>query len=171
MDEKKIREEFKLDESIKIDAFQSAGHVLHTRQLAKLTKCFADFSDVTFLASSVIVMAAAALEALLVEAAYIIKPEIYADKNFRYAGVPKKFEIFMGKTLEEVSPDATELWRHRLALTHAEPDARRTRFVGERINPDGALWAADTVEKLAITIWGDSMPDWFANTTGLISKR
>ena len=165
MEEGKAEQPIAISVSSKIDAYQSGTLVLYTRQLAELTKQFADQPIVTCLATATIVMAAADLEALLSEAAYLIKPELY--KKFLYAGMPKKFEMLMG---EEASADVAklrELWEHRKALTHAEPDNHRTRSVGQIINAVGASWAADTVERSTIKIWGAQMPDWFAKTTGL----
>jgi len=153
--------------SIKIEAYQSAGLVLHTRRLSNLVAQSADVEEVTCLATAAILMAVAAIEALLSEAAYLKKPELYATNAFQYGGVPVKFEKLMGEKLKVMCPDADELWGHRLALSHAEPDHRRTRFVGQRINAAGACWAAKTVEKLAVKIWGAEMPNWFAETTGL----
>jgi hypothetical protein len=150
-----------------IDAFQSGQLVLNTRQLANLTESFKNKPEVTCLANSTIVMGAAAIEALLSEAAYIKNPALYAQKGFRDTGVPDKIIRLMDQTLREASPDASELWEHRKALTHAEPDAERTRILGKRINPEGASWAAEAVEQLARKIWGDQMPKWFSDTTGL----
>lgn len=110
---------------------------------------------------------AAAVEALLSEAAYIKNLQLYRRNEFRYTGVPAKFRKLMGKELSDVSPDAEELWKWRLALCHTEPESERTRFVGARISADGAQWVVQVVEKLAVVIWGKDMPDWFMQTTEL----
>jgi hypothetical protein len=152
--------------SIKIDAYQSAGLVMHTRKLAELTRQFSNQPEVTSLATAVIVMAAAALEALLAEAAYMLQPELYKLTKFRKAGVPQKFKLLKRYS----SPDIEEIWGYRNALSHAEPDNPRTRYVGEKLNEAGALEFAATIEKLAVEIWGAQMPDWFVETTGLNPK-
>jgi hypothetical protein len=153
-----VSDNINMNESIKIDAYQSVGLVRHTRRLANLVKQFSDPLDITALATATIIMAAAALESLLLETAYILNPSLYASKEFRYAGAPKKFEMLMGYA----SADAEEIWESRKALTHAEPDNPRSRYIGEKINIAGASWVAATIEKLAREVWGDRMPDWFA---------
>ncbi len=115
--------------------------------------------EVVCLATAAILMGAAAIEALLSEAAYIVKPELYKEENdFRRLGVPRKFKMLTGKELKDACPDGDELWGWRLALSHAEPNHKRTRFVGARINAEGARWAAETTERLAVMIWGAHMP-------------
>lgn len=151
-----------------IQAFQSGGLVAHTRRLASLAAKSADEIEEVCLATAAILMGAAAFEALLSEATYLKNPMLYKKKTgFRLKGVPEKFKMLMGGELGGMCPDGDELWAHRVALSHAEPDHRRTRFVGTRINADGARWAAETTERLAVMIWGADMPRWFAETTGL----
>jgi len=107
------------------------------------------------------------LEALLSEAAYVKNPQVYKQNMFRYAGVPVKFRMLMGNGLSDISPHADELWKWRNALCHTEPGSERTRFVGTRISADGTRWVVQAVEKLAVIIWAEDMPDWFTLTTGL----
>ena len=169
MTRKDISDSVKGQDSVSIEAFQSGMLVLFTRKLAVLTKDFKNKPECECLATATIVMGAAALEALFLEVAYKKDRELYKDENFRKrAGVPKKYEILTNQTLEETFPDVLKLWESRLALSHSEPDLPRTRFVGEKINPEGAIWVADTLDKFATQIWGDQMPKWFTETTGLL---
>ena len=154
-------------EEVRIDAYQSGALVSDTRRLAELTRTCSDQFQLACIARAVIVVAAAALEALLSEAAYLTKRTLYDDKKFRKAGVPEKFKKFMKRS----SDDAERLWEYRNALTHAEPDNRRTRFVGEIINEVGALWVASTVEQLAVEVWQDQMPPWFREMTELHPRK
>jgi hypothetical protein len=152
---------------VSIQAFQSGGLVAHTRRLACLAAKSADEIEEVCLATAAILMGAAAIEALLSEAAYLKKPALYKKNKFRFEGVPGKFKMLTGDELTVKCPDGNKLWAQRVALSHAEPDHSRTRFVGTRINADGARWAAETTERLAVMIWGADMPRWFAETTGL----
>jgi len=157
-----------MSENIRIEAFQSAGLLSHTRCLSRLTSMTTDTKEITCLATATILMAAATLEALTLEAAYLIKPDLYRSEEFRKrTGIKKKFKEVTGDDLDVLCPDALELWENRLALTHAEPIHPRTRFVGEKLNVAGAHWAVETIEKAAKVIWGKKMPTWFSEETGL----
>ena len=150
-----------------IEAYVSGALVMDVRTLARLCKQSRDQDEIASLARAVILVGGAAIEALLLEAAYIKDSQLYKQDKFRFEGVPEKFKDLMGKNLSNISPDADELWKWRKALGHTEPDSERTRFVGTRINADGAEWVNQTIEKLAVIIWGKDMPDWFAQTTKL----
>jgi hypothetical protein len=137
------------DENISISAFQSAGLVAYTRTLAEIAKIQTTEKETVALATATLLMAAAALEALVTEAAYEHKKELYELQDFRDAGAPSKFE----RLKKYSSPEAIELWKLRKAVAHAEPDNKRTRFVGEKLNVEGAEWAAATIEKISREVW------------------
>jgi hypothetical protein len=150
-----------------IEAYASGALLMDLRTLARLCRQSRNQDEIASLARATILVGGAAMEALLLEAAYIKNPQLYKQDEFRYGGVTEKFKELMGKELSSISPDADELWKWRKALGHSEPESERTRFVGTRINADGAEWASQTLDKLAVIIWGKDMPDWFAKTTGL----
>jgi hypothetical protein len=144
-------------------AYQSAGLVAHTRILARMAQDETDEMELVTLTTATILMAAAAMEAVLLEAAYILKPSLYENIKFRNAGAPTKFQEFTGHTSQEV----TDLWNARIAVAHSEPDNTRTRFVGVKLNAQGAEWVANCVENISKQVWGAFMPKWFSETTGI----
>ena len=146
-----------ITEQTKITVFQSAGLITSTRTLAKMTQEETDEYRVTTLATATILMGAAAIEALLSEAAHMLHPELYNKKDYRMCGVPTKFKKMMGYESQEVK----SIWDARKAVAHSEPNNSRSRFVGEFMNAQGAKKVIETVEKIAMEVWGDSMPDWF----------
>lgn len=155
-----INERLSIQEELIIHAFQSAGLVKHTRILAAIVSFQESDASMVAVATATILMAAAALEAVLSEAAFVLKPNLYSDKQFRRAGAPEKFEKLMGYS----STKARELWDARKAVAHAEPDHARTRFVGVKLNAQGAELALKCLEELTIEIWGNQMPAWFSDT-------
>lgn len=142
-------------DTLKIDVFQSAGLIDHIRYLAKLAEG-EDKNGRASLATAAILVGSAAMEALLSEAAYLIKPQIY-DNKFKYAGVPQKFERL---TKERLDGQAAKLWEYRCALTHSEPDNKRSTMVGEKIKAGDVNWVLKTVVELAYEAFGDKMPGW-----------
>ncbi len=154
----------KANDAVRIKAYQSAGLVAHTRILARIAQGEKDEMRVVTLATATILMASAALEAVLSEATYILKPSLYENKGFRKSGAPTKFKKLTGHPSQE----ATDLWNTRIAVAHAEPDNPRTRFVGMKLNAQGAEWAASCIEKISKEIWGTSMPKWFSEPTGIV---
>jgi len=151
-----------------IEAYTSAALLMDVRTLARLCKQSRSQDEIASLARAAILVGGSAMEALLLEAAYVKKRELYEDKKFRqYFGVADKFEALMGKKLSSICPDAAELWEQRNALGHSEPDNERTRFVGTRIDAEGAKWVSQTLDKFMVIVWERDMPAWFAHTTGL----
>lgn len=148
-------------EEVILSAFQSAGLVRHTRSLAEIACGQLSETNMVAVTTATILMAAAALEAVLSEAAFLLQPDLYADKQFRKAGAPEKFLKLKGYP----STKTEEIWNARKAVAHAEPDNARTRFVGEKLNAKGAEWAARCIEELSVEIWGNEMPTWFSETT------
>ena len=153
------------EESLSIDRYLSAGLTKHTRILARLAKRASTDDEAVALSEAVVLMAGAALEAMLDEAAYVSNRALYSDRaNFRKLGVPAKF-----KKLKEPKPpkEMCRIWDARIALSHAEPDHTRTGEVGSVLNPDEAVKIASSLQALANEIWGDHMPDWFSKDAGL----
>lgn len=158
-----IQDSGKADENICIKAYQSAALVIQTRVLARIAQSETEETIVAAISTATILMAAAALEAVLSEAAYILNQSLYKTKKFQRSGAPGKFEQLTGHSSHEV----TALWHARIAVVHAEPDNSRTRIVGEKQNAQGAEWAASCIERISKEIWGASVPKWFSDTTGI----
>jgi hypothetical protein len=148
-----------------ITVFQSAGLVAHARMLARMTEEETNEYKVVALATATILMGAAALEALLSEAAYVLRPDLYHNKPgvYRKCGLNDKFEKFMGYQ----SPEVKLIWDARIAVAHSEPHNSRSRFVGEKLNAEGTKWVIDAIEKVSSEVWGESMPSWFKEGAGL----
>lgn len=152
------------EESLSIDRYLSAGLTKHTRILAGLTKHASTDEETAALAEAVVLMAGAALEAMLDESAYMSDRVLYDNwEGFRKKSPPAKFEKLRGSRSEEVR----QIWNARIALSHAEPDNKRTGKVGRVLNPDEAVKIAGLLQTLANEIWGDHMPDWFSKNAGL----
>ena len=146
-------------------SFASAALVSDTRRLAQLIGEEKDQNIAAILSRSQLLVAAAAVEAVLSEYAHQRKPNVYQDeKNFRRQGVAVKYEK-LGITCPE---NISELWRHRNALGHSEPDNDRGLGLIHLI--DVSTQIADIIEEEVIRIWGPYMPDWFRTTTGLQPK-
>ncbi|MGO9597534.1 MAG: hypothetical protein ACLP7Q_05885 [Isosphaeraceae bacterium] len=112
------------------------------------------------MATATILTAAAALEAILAEYRYLSDRSAYKER-FCKAGVPEKYRMIKASKLADDHPAVSELWTHRKAIGHSEPENERSRNYGTRINSAGAFWAYETVEKFARILWGPAMPDWF----------
>lgn len=152
------------EESLSVDRYLSAGLTKHTRILAELTRHASTDEETAALAEAVVLMAGAALEAMLDEAAYLSNRTLYSDwEGFRKASVPAKFKELRNSESKEMS----RIWNARIALSHAEPHRTRTGEVGSVLNPDEAVKIADSLQSLANEIWGDHMPDWFSKDAGL----
>ncbi len=155
-----------LVESVSIEVYQSGGLVSCTRRLAALTTQASDPQDVTYLAIATILTAAAALEAILSEFMFLSNPSGYT-KVFCKKGVRDKYKIIKNSELIDDHPEVSELWAHRIAIGHSEPENERSRRYGTRISPEGALWASETVEAFARSLWGAAMPNWFRSDTSM----
>ena len=154
------------DSSWHIDVYQSGGLVDFAKRLAALTSQAHDQQEEACYATATILMAAAALEALLAEFAYITDRTKYTNE-FRKAGVSKKYQLLTSNELAVAHPPVAELWEHRIAIGHSEPDNARSRFYGTRVNRAGASWACSTLEDFARQLWGARMPDWLRKDGGL----
>jgi hypothetical protein len=123
-----------------------------------------DGEDTSALIHAIHLTVAAALEALLLESASVLKPDLYAQQKFRKAGAPEKYRLLKGTNSDHVR----HLWSIRVAVAHGEPDNKRTRFVGKHLSVEGAQQAVDMLNRLARDVWGKDMPQWFSDATGLI---
>jgi hypothetical protein len=153
-------------EEIIITVFQSAGLVAHAKMLVRMTEEETNEYKVVALATATILMGAAALEALLSEAAYVLKPELYKQRgrgSYLKVGPPDKFKRLIGYESSEVR----SIWDARIAVAHSEPHNSRSRFVGEKLNAEGVKWVIDAIEKVSGEVWGESMPSWFKEGAGL----
>ena len=132
------------DDQISIRVFQNEGLLEHTRRVVELACRAKSERDRVALATAAVLMAGAAVEALIMETAYIHHPILYQDKKFRHAGVPHKFDMLMKGT----SADCALIWSARTAVSHSEPDHRRSREVGVRIQPNEIRAVLDATERV-----------------------
>lgn len=149
-----------------IEVFQSGALVAFTRRLATLAAQASEQQESACFATATILTAAAALEAILAEYLYLSGRSAYT-KKFRRVGVPEKYEMIKASKLADDHPAVSELWAHRNAIGHSEPENGRLRNYGTRINSAGAIWAYETIEKFARTLWGPAMPNWFRSDAGM----
>jgi hypothetical protein len=150
--------------SLSVDRCLSAGLTKHTRILAELTRHASTDEETAALAEAVVLMAGAALEAVLDEAAYMTDRVAYNDRRgFRKQSPLEKLKRLKVYKSEETS----QISNARNALTHAEPDHTRTGKVGRVLNQDESVKIASSLQALANEIWGDHMPDWFSKDAGL----
>jgi len=126
--------------SLSVDRCLSAGLTKHTPAA---------------LAEAVVLMAGAALEAVLDEAAYMTDRVAYNDRRgFRKQSPLEKLKRLKVYKSEETS----QISNARNALTHAEPDHTRTGKVGRVLNQDESVKIASSLQALANEIWGDQCP-------------
>lgn len=144
-------------EQIRITVFQSAGLISQTKVLALMASKERDSEKRSALIVSTILVSAAALEALLLEAAHELNPELYKNRNFRMEGVPFKFKKLVGRKSDEIEA----IWEARKAISHSEPHNKRSRFVGEQLNTDSVKQIVNILESISNEVWGKNMPNWF----------
>lgn len=133
---------------VKLLIHQAGALVKHTGTLARLCTT-AQSDDQSALITATYLTAAAALEALLSEAAHDHERGLYANPTFRNAGAPQKFEMLMHESAPEL---LKQIWRVRVALTHSEPDNPRSGEKGIHMTIGGAGDTAQFVQELAIRI-------------------
>ncbi len=158
-------------ETIGIEVFQSASLVLQTKRLSEMVCEQINNEDRNCLARATVLMGAAALEALLIEVAYIEKPELYDKREFRKTGFEKKIEMLKGKEFLPLCHETDKLWKYRIALTHSEPINERTLKTGEIINAEGAQWVYKTLEEFVQIIWNSKIPSWFSETIEIRNQK
>jgi len=136
-------------EEIIITVFQSAGLIAHAKMLARMTEEETNEYKVVALATATILMGAAAIEALLSEAAYVLNPELYRERgrgSYLKVGPPDKFIRLIGHESAEVR----SIWDARIAVAHSEPHNLRSRFVGEKLNAEGAKRVIDAIKQFLV---------------------
>lgn len=151
--------------------YQSGSLIRYARKLASMAARSNDLDDVRALATAAVLTSAAATEATLAEFVYITALAAFT-RDFRRAGVAEKYDFVkkikaggppsqsgrpnkpLGPTvLDTDHPEVSELAGYRIAIAHSEPDNPRSWRFGERINCEGASWAARVAEAFAGTIW------------------
>src|SRR4051794_10574277 len=102
-----------------IQAYQSGGLVRSAARLLKLTVASTDDEDTSALILATYLTAAAALEALLLEATSLLDPILYARNEFRRAGAPKKYCMLKGTNANNGHHALChDLWAIRVAVAH-----------------------------------------------------
>jgi hypothetical protein len=132
------------------------------KRLARLAEYTPKAQDRECLVLSAFLNAGAALEATLHEYAYKTNFPLYSGvdpslkkshKGFRWKGIEDKYELLRQypnepgdppTLLASDFPDVVKVLNARHALTHNEQDSKRSRFVGEVNNIEGAHWAHRT---------------------------
>jgi hypothetical protein len=166
---------------IKIEVLMAGTLIGNIKRLARLAENKHEDPDRACLVVSAFLNAGAALEAILHEYAYKtnfllfegVDPSLKkSQKGFRFSGVEMKFELlrtFPHKPdnpptlLGSDFPDVAKVLDARHSLTHNEPQRKRSRFVGEVLNVEGAHWAHRVVLGFAKALWGGSLPEDIRN--------
>lgn len=166
-----------LPDGIKIECWMAGSLIGNIKRLARLAERTEDIRDQGCLLLSAFLNAGAALEATLHEYAYKTNRPLYegddpalkkSQRNFRHKGVEEKYELLKKypdepgnppTLLSSDFPDVVKILDARHALTHNEPDSKRSRFVGEVNTVEGATWAYRTVLEFATALWGGSLPE------------
>jgi len=137
----------------KVFLLQSGGLYKHVFTLSELYFS-AEKKDQTALAIACFLTAAAAVEAIVVEASIDINPELYSERRFLRAGAPQKYKKLMGVESDEIK----EIWSIRIALAHSEPENTRSTRFGEHINEDGVRKLLKQLEAIVTSIHGAVWP-------------
>ncbi len=166
-----------LPAGIRIECWMAGALIGNVKRLARLADNTPDAQDRACLVVSAFLNAGAALEAILHECTYKTNFPLYAgvdpalkksQKGFRRKGIEEKYELLRQypdepddppSRLASDFPDVVRVLDARHALTHNEPDSKRSRFVGEVNNVEGAYWAHRTVLTFAKNLWGGSLPE------------
>lgn len=114
----------------------------------------------------------AALEALVLETAYVLQKETLYDElnekgdrpKFRYQNLETRIYRYLTAIdrptkINDLPPVLAEVSRLRAALTHSEPDSDRSARVGETImDPKSLQRIAGEVRGLADWLWNGKRP-------------
>jgi hypothetical protein len=170
-----------LPDGIKIECWMAGALIGNIKRLARLAENTLDAQDRACLVLSAFLTAGAALEAILHKYAYKTNLPLYGgvdpclkkrQKDFRRKGIEEKYELLRQYPQEPGDPptllasdfpDVVKVLDARHALTHNEPDSKRSRFVGEVNNVEGAYWAHRAVLAFAKALWGGSLPQEIQN--------
>jgi hypothetical protein len=141
--------------------FQFCGLMWATEYNAREAGLEKGIDAQTVNAMNALLMAFAALEALVLETALVVHPALYGDRQFRRAGIIEQYERYLevdGRRGEEVPPVVAEVSRHRVALTHSEPDHERSFVLSEVISATDAERFAREVRRVAEWLWRGKRP-------------
>jgi len=141
--------------------FQFCGLLWATEYNAREAGLEKGIDAQTVNAMNTLLMAFAALQALVLETALIVHPQLYSDRPFRRAGAIEQYERYLeadGRKGEEVPPVVAEVSRHRIALTHSEPDHERSFVLSQVISATDAARFAQEVRNVANWLWRGARP-------------
>ena len=155
-----------ISETVAGEVYQFIGLLWATEHNAYYARLESRIDSRTVYAMNALLTAYAALEALVLETTLCIHPALYADKDFRKAGIIKQYTSFLEsdeRDKEEVSAVVAEISRHRVALTHSEPDNRRTHVLGQVISGTDAVRFAREIRNCAEWLWRGRRPSGVAS--------
>jgi hypothetical protein len=150
-----------LGESPAAEVFQFCGLLWATEYNARAAGLERDLNAQTVNAMNTLLMAYAALEALVLETALSTQPALYADAKFRRAGILQQYREVLdasGRNGEAVRDIVGEVSAHRVALTHSEPDNKRSAALGEVISATDAARFAAALREVAEWLWQGQRP-------------
>jgi hypothetical protein len=107
----------------------------------------------------------AALEALVLESAYVLHPALYSGRRYRHEDLVAKYRKFLKADGRDEMPLAIigELVSARIAMTHSEPDHERSRYLGQWLNARHAAKFSAGVREVASWLWAGRRPVPLAN--------
>jgi hypothetical protein len=145
----------------KMQLFQFYGLLCATEYNTAAARLDRGIEAQTVNAMNTLLIAYAALQALVLETALSMYPELYGEKGFRRAGVVEQFGRFLareGREQEKLHAVIEEVSSHRIALTHSEPDNPRTFILGNVISATDAARFAVGVREAAEWLWRGKRP-------------
>lgn len=151
----------RLTEKMAIETYQFCGLMWATEYNAHHARLDQGIDAQTVNGMNTLLMAYASLEALVTETAACIVPELYADKQFRRAGIVAKYARLLevtGRAGEPMPDVIEEISDHRIALTHSEPDNERTTKLASVISATDAARFAAEVRIVAEWLWQKKRP-------------
>jgi len=111
--------------------------------------------------SNALLAAYAALEALILETAFELQPNLYAQKGFRMRGLADKYQDYLqaaGRIGEGLPSVIAEVSDARIAITHSEPDNARSRMVSKIADPFEVARINHEIRVAAIWLWQGEPP-------------
>jgi hypothetical protein len=142
-----------------IRVFASGGLIGNIKRLSRMACAERlDEFDRTCLIVSAFLNAGAAIEATLMDYAARTNMPGY-NREFGSKSVWAKYEaIKPGGTLEADFPEVVRLWDGRNALSHHEPDDKRSRWIGADLKIEAVENAHTTMLAFLTEIWGGDVP-------------
>jgi hypothetical protein len=151
----------KLGASASVQVFQFCGLLWATEYNARQAGLENGFNAQTVNAMNTLLMAYAALEALVLETALVLYPQLYADAKFRRAGIIEQYERYLGADARRGAsfpPVIKEISDNRIALTHSEPYNVRSAVLGKVISATDAARFAGELRPVAEWLWQGKRP-------------